>query len=85
MEEAVATSRGRFDASFTRAGLRHTEIDEDPWGRLVASCELRALHAEEVALGTVPGWAKEIVTRMIGSPLPPCGHYAFPAPEVQII
>jgi len=85
MEETDTTSRERFDAGFTRAGLRHTQVDEDPWGRLAASSELQTLLAKEAALGTVPVWAQEIVTRMIGSPLAPCGHYAFPAPVIQII
>jgi hypothetical protein len=85
MEETDTTSRERFDTGFTRAGLRHTQVDEDPWGRLAASSELQTLLAKEVALDAVPVWAQEIVTRMIGSPLAPCGHYAFPAPVVQII
>ncbi len=85
MEQIDEVSQERLNASVTRIGLRFTEVDEDLWGSLVASPELRSLVTEEAALGTVPDWAKEIVTRMIGSPLAPCGHYAFPAPVVQII
>ncbi|HUT36314.1 MAG TPA: hypothetical protein VNE39_22690 [Planctomycetota bacterium] len=50
---------------------------------LPASAELRAIFDEEMALGTVPPWAEEIIRRMIG-PLPMCGHYAFPLPLVEI-
>jgi len=85
VEQIDEVSHERLNASITRTGLRFTEVDEDPWGSFVASPELRNLVTEEAALGTVPGWAKEIVTRMIGSPLAPCGHYAFPAPVIQII
>jgi len=85
VEQIDEVSRERLNAGITRTGLRFTEVDEDPWSSFMASPELRSLVTEEAALGTIPGWAKEIVTRMIGSPLAPCGHYAFPAPIVQII
>jgi len=49
---------------------------------LPASAELRAIFDEEMALGTVPPWAEEIVRRMIG-PLPMCGHCAFPLPIAE--
>jgi hypothetical protein len=85
VEQIDEASRERWNASITRTGLQFTEVHEDPWRSFVASPELRSLVTEEAALGAVSGWAKEIVTRMIGSPLPPCGHYAFPAPVIQII
>lgn len=49
---------------------------------LPSSSELRAIFGEEMALGTVPDWAVEIIDRMIG-PLPMCGHYTFPRPLLQ--
>ena len=50
---------------------------------LSSSDEFRSLFQEEMAVGGVPGWAAEIVDRMIG-PLPACGHYSFPRPLLQI-
>ena len=50
---------------------------------LPASAELLAIFDEEMALGTAPPWAVEIIRRMIG-PLPMCGHCAFPLPITDI-
>ena len=50
---------------------------------LSSSDELRSMFQEEMAIGPVPGWAAEIVDRMI-DPLPTCGHYTFPRPLLQI-
>ena len=50
---------------------------------LASSLELRAIFEEEMALGSVPSWAVEIIDRMIG-PFPMCGHYTFPEPLLRI-
>lgn len=50
---------------------------------LPASRELKAIFEEECALPDVPAWAKEIIARQI-SPLPICGHYAFPQPLLDV-
>ena len=50
---------------------------------LSSSSELKAIFMEEIALGVVSHWAKEIVERML-RPLPMCGHYTFPMPLLQI-
>ena len=45
--------------------------------------ELHAIYTEEKALGTIPPWAIEIVTRMME--LPMCGYFAFPDNITQIL
>lgn len=45
--------------------------------------ELKSIFEEEVALGEIPGWAVEIVSRMME--LPMCGYYAYPANVQQIL
>jgi len=72
-----------FEASRTGRAWVYTEYDEG-WDNCQDSVELRALFDEEMALDAVPDWATEIVNRMLASPLPPCGHYAFPRPILQV-
>lgn len=72
-----------FETSVTSRAWAYTEFDAD-WDRCRDSAEIRALFAEEMALDAVPDWATEIVDRMLASPLPPCGHYSFPRPILQI-
>ena len=50
---------------------------------VATSPELRAIFEEEMALGSVPEWAVEVVDRMLDS-LPMCGHYSFPQPVLSI-
>lgn len=48
-----------------------------------ASAEMRGIFGEEMALGEVPAWAREILERMVDE-LPYCGHYTFPRPVLDI-
>ena len=58
--------------------------ESDEYGDSISSStELRRIFEEEMALGSVPDWASEVIDRMLG-PLPMCGHYAFPLPVTQI-
>jgi len=76
----ASISAGCWGATPYDAGWEKSQkLGED----LPSSLELRAIFEEEMALGAVPDWAKEIITRMI-SPLPMCGHYKFPFPILQI-
>jgi len=45
--------------------------------------ELASIFEQEQAIGPIPGWASEIVVRMME--LPMCGYYAYPANVVQVI
>ena len=44
---------------------------------------IRAILDDELSLGDVPDWAVAIAERMIRH-LPTCGHYAFPAPLLNV-
>jgi len=46
--------------------------------------ELRDIVRMEVKLGCVPHWARQIVERSINF-LPPCGHYLFPQPYLEVV
>jgi hypothetical protein len=46
--------------------------------------EIKTIFLEERAFGTVPEWALQILDRMLSAPLPPCGHYCFPDPILQV-
>jgi len=63
------------------------DVGRERWqaevGGRPSSRELKAIFGEEMALGRVPGWAEEIVDRLIAV-LPPCGHYTFPRPLLQV-
>jgi len=86
--EKTITANGvtceQFEDSLTRLAVRYTQVDEDLAGHFAVSQDRHRLLAEELRLGTVPDWAREIITRMLGSPLAPCGHYTFPAPVAQV-
>lgn len=78
-----------YEKSITSRAWRTTPYDAG-WDEsrkygedLPSSPELRAIFEEEMALGSVPNWAVEIIDRMIG-PLPSCGYYTFPHPVLQI-
>ena len=45
--------------------------------------ELRSVFAEEASLDEIPGWASEIIVRMME--LPMCGYYAYPDNVAQVI
>ena len=63
-----------------------TPYDEgwDAWPALRADNELREIVAMEHALGEVPQWAREIVQGCLNY-LPPCGHYLFPRPFLEVV
>lgn len=46
--------------------------------------ELAQIVAMEQTLGGVPHWAQRIVERCINF-LPPCGHYLFPRPYMEVV
>ena len=77
-------SRQAWDASVSAQAY-----NADWWETLTPEAEpelweqLRCIHAEEVTAGEIPGWAREIVARMME--LPMCGYYAFPDNIHQII
>jgi len=79
----IPWTQDTFAASVTGRTWTYTEYDGG-WEKCRNSAELRALFAEEMALDAVPDWVREIVERMLASPLPPCGHYTFPRPILQI-
>lgn len=56
---------------------------EAGWDQIQQLPEVKAVFAEETALGQVPQWAEEVVDRMIAQ-MPLCGHYSFPRPILQV-
>ncbi|MCE5240337.1 hypothetical protein LLH23_17875 [bacterium] len=85
----TAWSREAYEGSVTSRCWSCTPADAG-WdeGRehgfdVPTSAELRAIFEEEMALGGVPAWAREVVDRMIGQ-LPMCGHYSFPGPVLDL-
>ena len=82
MTAGTLWTKEAFEASVTGRAWVYTEYDEG-WDRCKDSAEIRALFAEEMALGALPAWASEIVDRMLTNPLPACGHYTFPRPILQ--
>jgi len=77
-------SEAAYRSSVTGRAWTYTPYDWDSWEKCRDSSALRSLYEEEMAVGPIPGWAQEIVDRMITSPLPPCGHYTFPLPMQQV-
>ncbi len=58
----------------------------DGWDEsaLAQDVELRAIVEMEAQLGTLPGWAIQIVETSIRS-VPPCGHYTFPKAYLETV
>ena len=80
----TAWSREAWDASVSAKAY-----NSDWWATLTPEKEpalwdeLRSIFDEEEALPAVPGWASEIVVRMME--LPMCGYYAYPDNITQLI
>jgi len=73
-----------YDASASSACWWYTPYDKDDpryWDNVSRDAEMREILAMELALDDVPGWARAVG---IGY-LPPCGHYTFPTPLLQVI
>ncbi len=87
MAAHVSLARGRYEASLSGRCWWYTPLDQ-PWPRIEAmvqaDSELRAIVAQEEGLGTVPDWARPITARCINH-VPPCGHYTFPGPQLQVL
>ena len=90
MTESAEWTKENYSASVTSSAWHYTKY-EDGWDGckfygvdLAGSTELRAIFEEEMALGTVPQWAHDIIWRMLCGPLPTCGHYSFPRPVAQV-
>jgi hypothetical protein len=70
------------------ASLSSKAYNADWWDYLTPEeepalwAELQKIFEEEQALGSIPSWASELVTRMME--LPMCGYYAFPQNILQI-
>jgi hypothetical protein len=90
MAQDAQWTKEAYEASITSRAWRFTKY-EDGWDGcsaygvdLPGSAELRAIFQEEMRLENVPEWAEEIIRRMLSGPLPPCGHYSFPRPILQV-
>ncbi len=80
----IGWSREAWDASISA-----TAYNPDWWDTLTPKkepelwAEMKCIFEEEKAISDIPGWASEIVGRMME--LPMCGYYAYPANVMQII
>jgi len=73
-----------YEKSVSSGCWWYTPYDKgDPghWDAVSEDAEMREIVAMEHALGEVPDWARGVG---IGY-LPPCGHYTFPAPVLQVL
>ncbi|MFC1452254.1 hypothetical protein ACFLSJ_02795 [Verrucomicrobiota bacterium] len=83
MNEA-SWSREAWDSSVSSRAY-----NSDWWANLTPEkepelwAELRSVFEDEMAAPEIPGWASDVVVRMME--LPMCGYYAFPANVTQII
>lgn len=80
MADEVPEGLVAYRASLTGSALWDYGFDADAG---VLCPDLAAVIDEELALPSIPGWAREIMVRMIAH-LPICGHYTFPAPIVSV-
>ncbi len=77
-------SREAWDASISAKAY-----NPDWWDSLTPEkqpqlwAEMRSIFEEEMAISGIPGWASDIVVRMME--LPMCGYYAYPDNVTQII
>ena len=83
MKAEIPWTSQAFEASVTGRAWTYTEYDGG-WEKCRDSSEIREIFAAEMALETVPDWAREIIDRLLANPLPPCGHYTYPHPIRQI-
>ncbi len=80
----VVWDREAWDASISARGY-----NPDWWATLTPEKEpelweeLRSILEDEKAIASIPGWASDIVVRMME--LPMCGYYAYPGNVTQII
>lgn len=84
MDRKITFTKNAYDASATSECWWYTPYDKnDPeyWKHVSRDPEMRDIHAMELTLGGVPAWAWSVG---IGY-LPPCGHYTFPAPMLQVL
>jgi len=71
--------------SFTPYDIDTAKDNRGEWEeRILADSGLKAILEEELHLEEVPEWASEIVNHPISS-FPPCGHYTFPRPLLQVV
>ena len=82
MSQNPEWSRAAWDASVSATAYNADWWETLKFGEHPTWEDLERIHREEAALGTVPPWAKEIITRMME--LPMCGYYAFPDNILQI-
>ncbi|MDP6358497.1 MAG: hypothetical protein QF473_25475 [Planctomycetota bacterium] len=77
-------SRGTYDRSVSSECWWFTPFDRDDptyWDAVSKDEEMREILAMEQSLAEVPDWARSVG---IGY-LPPCGHWKFPGPLLQIL
>lgn len=78
--EKSVTSRAWSSSPYDAPGDNREQWEE----KVMSNSELKAILEEETNLGQLPEWAVEIVNRQIAT-FPPCGHYSFPRPLLQVI
>ena len=77
-------TKDAYNATATSDVWWYTPYDKGApgyWDNVSRDAEMRGIVAMELALDAVPGWARAVG---IGH-LPPCGHYTFPAPLLQVL
>jgi hypothetical protein len=78
-------SKETYEQSLSSRCWWFTPYDGGKWSDAIqADGELRQIVEMEAALGDVPAWAGQIVSRSIRSACP-CGHYLFPQPYLEVL
>lgn len=78
-------SKKVYEGSITSQAWWYTPFDGGKWSDVVAADdEIRGLVEMEMELDLIPGWAEEIAKVWIRY-VPPCGHYRFPEPMLQVL
>ncbi|MBD3181799.1 hypothetical protein GF312_05880 [Candidatus Poribacteria bacterium] len=76
----------RFDTSLTSRCWWYTPYDieaESRWKLVFKDNEFKELVYMESQLESIPTWVEKIINRICY--IPPCGHYMFPEPFLQVI
>ncbi len=84
MVDPNAWTKEAYETSTTSTVWWYTPYDRDDpgsWDNVSRDAEMREIFAMEQALPKVSAWARAVGIDY----MPPCGHYTFPAPYLQVL
>jgi hypothetical protein len=79
-------TKAAWDSSVSSRCWDYTPYSEgwDKCAALREDEELRQIVLMERAIGSIPDWAQQVVSKSINF-VPPCGHYLFPRPQWEVV